>query len=358
MELKPRQKAILSALIEKYVETAEPVGSSVISSNAALAARFGALSGATVRNELAELENLGLLSQPHTSAGRIPTDAGYRLYVNEMLRPRTLSRREETQLEVVAPPAASVDEALREAMGVLARLTGYPAVASLPGTQSDNVRWLQLNPVPPRRLILVLGTQAGRIEHRLFEVGDNVTPERLQIVVNFLNDVLSGRSLAQSRALDFETLSLGLHDATVISLAKRAWEMVRDAVNDISDERIVVQGLITLLDEPEFAETGSARAALRLLEDEHAMGGLLRSAQELRGMTELPPTRAVRIGRELPPLDHPNAQFFSFVGVSYGVADESWGALGVLGPARMRYGDVLALVPALAARLQLTLETF
>lgn len=360
MELKSRQKAILAAAVERYVLTAEPVGSGAIAADPKLLAQVGTLSSATVRNELAELENLGLLRQPHTSAGRVPTEAGYRFYVDESLRPRAISGAEERQLEVVAPPAASVEDALREAMTVLAKLTGYPAVCSLPSATRDTMRFLQLNPMPPRRLILVLVTASGRIEHRLFEITDEVSPARLNMVVNFLNENLGGQNLSNVRALDFETVSKGLHDAQVLELARRAWELVRSSVADISDEKIVVQGLITLLDEPEFAEIGQARAAMRIFEDETAMGGLLRMAQELPH--DWPTSRAIRIGHELPRLDngidHPAAPWFSFVGVSYGAGGENWGALGVMGPARMRYADAVALVPALAARLQMTLESF
>lgn len=358
MELKARQKAILAAVVEKYVRSAEPVGSSAVAGDALLGAKFGALSPATVRHELAQLEELGLLSQPHTSAGRVPTDAAYRFYVNEMLRPRELTGAEQTQLEVVAPPASSVEDALREAVAVLAKLSGYPAVASLPSAIRDNVRMLQLNPVPPRRLVLVLVTSQGRIEHRLFEIGDEVSPPRLETVVRFLNENLGGQALSRARSLDFESVSAGLHDAATIELARRAWEMVRDSVADISDEKIVMQGLIALLDEPEFAQIGPARAALRLLEDENALGDLLKIAGERPFNAREMPLHAVRIGREMPALDHAAAQWFSFVGVSYGVGNEILGSVGVLGPARMRYNDAVCLVPALVARLQLTLETF
>ena len=354
--MKSRQKAILAAVIEKYVATAEPVGSGAIASDAALLAQFGALSPATVRSELAWLENEGLLQQPHTSAGRVPTDAGYRFYVSEMLRPRRISRAEASQLQVVAPPAASVEDAMQQAMIVLARLTGYPAVASLPSALRDNVRMLQLNPVPPRRLVLVLVTGAGRIEHRLFEIDDDVAPATLNTVVQFLNENLGEKSLADARSLDFESVSGGLHDAAAIGLAKRAWEMVRDSVADISDEKIVVQGLVTLLDEPEFAEIGPARAAMRLLDGGAGLTALLRSAQELP--LDGPLAQSVRIGAQTTLFDAPQTRALSFVGVSYGVAGESLGALGVLGPSRMRYADALAIVPALAARLQMTLESF
>jgi heat-inducible transcriptional repressor len=356
MELKSRQKAILAAAVERYVSTAEPVGSGALASDPKLLSQLGALSSATLRNELAELENLGLLRQPHTSAGRVPTEAGYRFYVDESLRPRAISGLEERQLETVAPPAASIEDALREAMTVLAKLSGYPAVASLPSATRDTMRFLQLNPVPPRRLILVLGTVSGRIEHRLFEIDSEISPSRLNTVVNFLNEQLGGENLSRVRSLDFETVSKGLHEAPVLDLARRAWDLVSDSVADISDDKIVVQGLITLLDEPEFSEIGQARAAMRLFENEDAIGGVLRVAQELPH--DFLNSRAIRIGRELAPFDSNAASVFSFVGVSYGAGGENWGALGVMGPSRMRYADAVALVPALAARLQMTLESF
>ena len=354
--MKSRQKAILAAVIEKYVATAEPVGSGAIAGDAALLAQFGALSPATVRNELAFLESEGLLHQPHTSAGRVPTDAGYRFYVSEMIRPRRISRAEQSQLQVVAPPAASVEDAMQQAMLVLARLTGYPAVASLPSALSDNVRMLQLNPMPPRRLVLVLVTGAGRIEHRLFEIDDEVAPAQLNVVVQFLNETLGDKSLADVRGLDFESVSGGLHDATAIGLARRAWEMVRDSVADIADDKIVVQGLVTLLDEPEFAEIGPARAAMKLLDGGAGLSELLRSAQQLP--LDWPVARGVRIGADMTLFEAPGARALSFVGVSYGMDGETLGAFGVLGPARMRYADALAIVPALAARLQMTLKSF
>lgn len=357
MNLKPRQKAILAAAIERYVQNAEPVGSVALASDARLQAQFGAISSATIRNELAELENLGLLVQPHTSAGRIPTDAGYRFYVNESLRPRPIRAAERAKLQKVAPPAASVEDALREATAILTKLTGYPVVASLPAAARDTMRQLQLNPLPPRRLILVLVTGSGRIEHRVFEVDDEVAASRLQTVVNFLNEQLGNRTLSAAKGLDFETVSAGLHDAATIELARRAWELVRQSVADLDDENIVVQGLVTLLDEPEFSEIGSARAAMRLFEDENALSDLLQTVPDLPG-GEFGGARGVFIGREMPSSDHEAAQRFSFVGVSYGAGDENWGALGVMGPARMRYADAVALVPALAARLQICLESF
>lgn len=368
MSLQPRQKALLTAVVERYVENAEPVGSAALASDPFFAAHFGHISSATIRNELAELEALGLLAHPHTSAGRIPTDAGYRYYVNEIVRPRTVRASERAQIAAqIAAPAQSIEDALREATAALARLTGYPAIASLPMAQRDTMRHLQINPVPPHRLILVLVTASGRIDHRMFEVDQEVPATRLTTVVNFLNETLGGRSLSALRSLSFEDVAQGLHDEATIHLARRAWESVHQAVADVSDERIVVQGLITLLDEPEFSDIEQARAAMRLFEDTPAMSDLLHATLErMLSAAESDPSsrsdallspQSIVIGRELAKGENPALERLSFVGIAYGSGGEVLGTVGVMGPTRMKYAEAMALIPALAARLQVSLAT-
>lgn len=362
-----RQRAILASVIEKYVETAEPVGSASLACDLHLTAAFGKISTATIRNDLASLEDAGLLAHPHTSSGRIPTDTGYRIYINEMLRPRPIRAGERARINAhIATPASSVEDALHEATQVLAALTGYPALASLPSSQRDTMRQVQLNPLPPHRLILVLVTAAGRVEHRMLEVESNIATGRLNSVVNFLNHQFSGRNLADVRALRWEDVSKNLHDETAIVLAQRAWDLIKNAVGEITDEQIVVQGLLTLLDEPEFDEIGRARSAMRLLQDSGTLNMLLRAATEsARSMSQNSgqgAVGAVVIGSELRGLPFglvadASLERFSFVGISYGVGGEVLGTVGVLGPTRMKYGEAVSLVPALAGRLQESLET-
>jgi len=359
MTLRPRQQALLAAAIERYVESAEPVGSTALASDARVTARFGQVSSATIRNELAELEEIGLLAHPHTSAGRVPTDAGYRYYVNEILRPRPVKAAERARINSgIAAPPSSVEDALREATAALAKLTGYPAVASLPPARSDRMRHLQINPVPPHRLILILVTASGRIEHRIFDVEHDVPASRLTTVVNFLNEQLGGRPLATLRTLRFEDVAEGLHDAETLALARRAWDLVRQSVNDLSDDLIVVQGLITLFNEPEFSDIQQARAAMRLFDDAPAMSDLLRAAQASQFPASGQPVQyAVVIGQEHPKGDNPTIERFSLVGIAYGTGGEVLGTVGVMGPTRMKYADAVSLMPALAARLQVCLET-
>jgi heat-inducible transcriptional repressor len=355
MKLNERQRALLAAVIERYVQTAEPVGSAAMAADAGFVARVGSVSSATIRNELAELENLGLLAHPHTSAGRVPTDAGYRLYVNEMLRPRAIKPQERAQIHSqISSPASSVEDVLRDACVALAKLTGYPAVATLPQAGRDTVRQVQLNSLPPRRLVLALVTQTGRIEHRVFEVGADLPDERLATVVNFLNQKLSGRALSALRVLNFREISEGLHGAETLSLASRAFDFVKQSAEELGDERIVVQGLITLLDEPEFSDIRDARQAMRLFENAGAMNDLLQTPLEMYRPEN---AYAVVIGHELNAIDNPVAQRFSVVGVAYGLGDDVLGTVAVMGPTRMKYADAVSLAPVLAQRLKDSLES-
>lgn len=374
MKLSERQKALLSIVIERYVQDAEPVGSALLSGDASFRALFGSVSSATVRNELADLEEMGLLTQPHTSAGRVPTDAGYRFYVNEVLQPRPLRTREKARIQAMPDAASSVEDALRDATALLAQMTGYPAVATLPSGTLDTMRQVQISAVPPHRLLLVLLTQSGRVENRLFEVGAEEigsNTARITSVANFLNEQLGGRTLSQVRALSFEDISSGLHDAGTIALARRAWEHARASVGDLSDERLVVQGVVTLLDEPEFSHIEHARAALRLFADAPGLCDLLAAnmgaAQfqregEKKGAHrgEKGGSQTVVIGREhgqVLEVSVPSVERLSFVGIAYGAGGEVLGTVGVLGPTRMKYGEALSLVPALGARLRQSLES-
>jgi heat-inducible transcriptional repressor len=283
----------------------------------------------------------------------VPTDAGYRLYVGEMLRPRAVRPEERRRIQRgIAAPATSVEDALREACVALAQLTGYPAVATLPGAARDTFRQVQINALPPRRLILVLVTASGRVEHRLFEI-DDVSAQHLATVVNFLNQQLAGRTLSSLRTLTFEEFSAGLHGAEIVTLARRAFEWVQNSIPESGGERIVVQGLVTLLDEPEFSEIHHARAAMQLFQDEAAVADILLAPLEEYGRNRM--QTAIVVGREYGRAA--DSARFSLVGVAYGAGDETLGAVGVLGPTRMKYADAAALLPLLAARLQSSIES-
>jgi heat-inducible transcriptional repressor len=353
MQLTDRQRALLAVVVERYVETAEAVGSTALAADSRLARRFGALSSATIRNDLKALESAGLLAHPHTSAGRIPTHAGYRFYINEIMRPRPVRAAERARIDAaIDMPALSVEDILHQTTVLLAQLTGYPAVASLPMAQRDAMRHVQINHIPPHRLILMLVTVTGRIEHRFFEIDGKVSEPALKAVVDFLNQNLGGRSLFQLRSTSWEQLApeatRGLHGNEALSLARAAWDAVHKTVGELEDDRVVVQGMAALFDEPEFAEIENARAMLRIFDDSLQIGGMLRHVMETRGEGQ----QSIVIGGEWMDANHPAFQNLSFVGIHYGAESEVLGTVGVMGPTRMKYGESSAVVLALAERLR------
>lgn len=354
--MRPRLQVLFSRLVEQYIGTAEPVGSAFLAADESLQAQYGSLSSATIRNDLAQLEEWGLLSHPHTSAGRIPTTSGYRYYVDEVLRPRRVSPAQRARITSrLDSPPASMQDALQQAASILAELTGYPVLASLPVAHTDTMSHLQLNPVPPHRLILVVVTGAGRVEHRLLEISQEVPAHRLATVLNFLNRQLGGRSLAELRKLDFAAISRGLHDDLTLELALRAFTLIHQLVAEMHDERIVVQGLVTLLNEPEFAQIDRARAALHFFDNPGALHLLLETVgQSLHQRSPQHRARpySVVIGGETPLAQPEPITQFSWVGVEYQAGDEAAGTVTVVGPTRMKYAEVAALLPELAGRLQ------
>lgn len=356
MQLTDRQRALLAAVVERYVETAEAVGSTALAADSRLARRFGALSSATIRNDLKRLESEGLLAHLHTSAGRVPTHAGYRFYINEMMKPRPVRAAEHARIDAAIDfPALSVEDLLQQTTALLVQLTGYPAVASLPAAKRDAMRHVQLNHIPPHRMILMLVTVAGRIEHRFFEVDGKVNEASLRSVVNFLNQQLAGCSLLQLRASSWEQLdpaaTRGLHGSETLELARSAWDAVHKAVAELKDEGVVVQGMAALFDEPEFTEMKNARGVLQLFDDNLQMGGLLRQAMEAESDAPLT-MQSIVIGGEWLDCSHQAMQHLSFVGIRYGADNQVLGTVGVVGPTRMKYGESSALVSALARRLQ------
>lgn len=361
MQLTERQRALLATVVERYVETAEAVGSAALAADTRLARRFGALSSATIRNDLAALEAAGLLAHLHTSAGRVPSHAGYRFYINEMMRPRQVRAAERARIDAAIDlPALSVEDILQQTTALLAQLTGYPAVASLPLAQRDAMRHVQINQIPPHRLILVLVTVAGRIEHRFLEIDGKANEASLKTVVDFLNQHLGGLSLLQLRTTTWEHLApeatRGLHGDGVLELTRAAWDAVHKAVAELDDERVVVQGMAALFDEPEFAEIENARAVLRIFDDDLQMGGLLRQAMEAPDEKPLS-MQSIVIGGEWTDASHQALQHLSFVGIRYGAENQVLGTVGVVGPTRMKYGEASALVLALAQRLQESLQS-
>jgi heat-inducible transcriptional repressor len=328
-QLSERELKVLEAVVQTYIETAEPAGSQTI------ARRFGlGVSPATIRHTMSELEDKGYLFHPHTSAGRIPTDRAYRVYVNEIMRlaPPSREARQTLQTELVGSRNV-VEEILRRAAQVLGVLTQELGVAVAPALDDMVLERLELVPVSTERLLLVFNLRSGVVRTIFVEVPGRVRAATVQEVAGVLNERLAGHTLQQIRA----TLPERLRDAGGADGGRELLNIFiaeGDEIFDLSDERntVVLGSAQMLAEQPEFASNARMRELLRLTEGRD----LLKQALASRRQTGL----SITIGAE-------NTQArlsdFTLVTASY-EAGALKGVIGVMGPTRMPYDKIIGLV--------------
>jgi heat-inducible transcriptional repressor len=339
MPLTQRQQAILKAIVEDYVLTAEPVGSRV------LAKRFDfGLSPATLRNEMADLEEGGLLRQPHTSAGRIPSDAGYRVFVDVLMQPQAdLPADELRVLERFTFDARDLFDILQQAAKVTAVLSHCTAVVRAPNMQVLKIQFLQLLPLGPRDVMVVLLTDRGTTVNQLAHLPAEVSQEELAVLTTFLNHHLRGQPLD---GLTGKVIAAMVEEMRQYEDVIRAlWQRLAGVAEQ--DERVFVSNASYLAEQPEFGESLKIRQLLSLLERESmlaSMLSLLRPGDQV-GVH-------VAIGREntLPDLHE-----CSVVKASYSIGGQAFGEIAVMGPTRLGYPRAIAAVDTMARHLSMTL---
>ena len=333
--LSQRQQSILRRVVEEYVATGQPVGSRALVERAELS-----VSSSTVRGELAELERIGLLTHPHTSAGRLPTEAGYRIYVDELLE-RQEPRAGEFPLDF--PLArAEVEEALQATSEMLAQVTRLLALVSAPPLQAATVRHVEVLMLLPRVVMTVVITSLGGVTKLRTEFTADVDPGLATWSADYLNDRLMGARIG-SRAVRLAFEEPGL------SPRERAFlDAIRPSFDHAADEgrMLFVGGAAGLLDEMREDEIGAYRSLMDALEKRAALLDML--AQRLD-----PRRPFARVGEEL---EQPGLRELALVGATYGVAHRTLGAVSLLGPLRMDYDKALRSVRSAARDLSRFVE--
>lgn len=355
ISLNDRQSQVLRATVQHYIATAEPVGSEVLVKEYNLS-----VSSATIRNAMGFLEKAGLLYQPHVSAGRIPSDSGYRIYVDRLLQldnppptrfPRQLDQILADRLKDHLSDTWSLESILQGAAKILATLSGYITLITLPLNRTTHLRHLQLVPVESDRVMLIVVTDNYETQSMLFHLppmeaasieGDGLARE-LQILSNFLNEHLQGQSLSQIDQLDWQDLDIAFD---------RYGSLLQDILQDLQRRlsqrgglsQWVMSGVAEVLRQPEFMEMGQLQMILQVLEGE--------PQQVVPLLFE--PTGSDRrvnlwIGAENP--------LEPMRGCSMVASTYTWGhkdaigSIGVVGPTRMAYDNTIALVEATAEYL-------
>jgi heat-inducible transcriptional repressor len=339
LELTERKAAILRALVHDYIRTGEPVGSEALTALASLG-----VSSATIRNELAALEEMGFLTQPHTSAGRAPTDRAYRYYV-DMLPARTRLRDSERKVIVHFFDEAlhDVDEILRGTTTLLSRLTRYASLALAPSPREIAIARTELVALGTATLILVV-FDTGHVEKRVIDVPAGTSEQDLDSVSQWMTESLRGKTLSGALAAAAERAAQLPPDER--ALLERATEALGSIEAGAEAEHLMLGGVANIAAEESFERRETLRQVYEALERESAVLRLLREA------AVMPPV-SVTIGRENP---LPEMWEASVVAAPYAAGGGAVGTIGVVGPTRMDYAAAISAVRAVADRLSAAVE--
>lgn len=324
-DLSERKMKILKAIIRNYLETGEPVGSRTISKDTDLN-----LSSATIRNEMSDLEELGYIVQPHTSAGRIPSDKGYRLYVDELMAEK---EAETTAIQnFMLERYDKLEQALKQIVKILANNTNYATLISTPQYNRNKLKFIQLSQVEPNQLLAVVVVEGNIVKNKIIQVDEVFTQEALLNFNLLLNSQLNGLSLEQ---INLGIISKLKEQAGEYSeLIGKVIDAVGEAIGGDEDLEIYTSGATNIFKYPELSESGRAKELISAFEEKQQLAELVTetlSAEENHGIQ-------VYIGNETPGT---NMKDCSVVTATYQLGEGMQGTIGIIGPKRMDYEKVV-----------------
>ncbi|HUH06299.1 MAG TPA: heat-inducible transcriptional repressor HrcA [Egibacteraceae bacterium] len=334
--LDERKAAILKAIVQGYVRDGEPVGSKRLAEDWNLG-----VSAATIRADMAALEEAELIAQPHTSAGRVPTDKGYRYFVDSLSETAQLSVEQRAALEGLLLGSSDLEELLRRTSSVLSRLTRFAAVVAAPRLDRTRLRHIELVTLGPNSVLAVMIADTGQVEKRMLDLGEALMDHDVQRARHALNEAAAGLRVTDAPDVIAGVAAGAPHG--VRELLESVADAVRGGLVSPPGAQIFVGGSANIADAGYFERLEQVREVYETLEQQVLVLGLLRAALEAGDP-------AVRIGEELRPLAELAA--CSIVVASYGAGADSVGSLGVLGPTRMDYPRTLAAVQAVASGLE------
>ena len=319
MTLDERKKVILESIIRDYVETAEPVGSRAMVKKHGLK-----ISAATVRNEMSDLEDMGYLEQPHTSAGRIPSQKGFRYYVDCMMEQENLDEKEtEVLLHLLDDSFEEVNDLVQKIGHFLAQITNYTSFVIVPSVRLSKFKYLQLIPIEPGKALVLLVTDLGVVMHRNIEVPQSITAPDLELIGRMFNQVLAGKKITEIQRSDLQQLRDELKQRRKV--IDRALEAIESLLDNSNEERVIISGALNIMNEPEFKDVDKLRKILAFLEEETRLMEML--PESLGDEVD------IRIGQENQSEDFKE---LSFVFAGYETQGEQ-GKMGLMGPVRMEY---------------------
>ena len=336
MELDERKKIILKAIIQNYLETGEPVGSRTISKYTTLN-----LSSATIRNEMSDLEEMGYILQPHTSAGRIPSDKGYRLYVNELIEEK--NQEVDDVKEMMIEKTDRLEKMLKQVVQVLAKNTNYATMITGPAYHQNSIKFIQLSSINSGQILETIVAEGNLVRNQVISVDEPIDEDSLLELNLLLNTQLCGLTIGEIN-LDMITRmkqQAGIHSEVIASVVDAVAEAIQP---DEEDVPIFTSGATNIFDYPELADTGKARELISAFEDKRELAEMIRETGTDDEGTEI----TAYIGTESP-LD--NMKECSVVTAQYELGHGMKGTVAIVGPRRMDYKNVVENLRTLKAQL-------
>ncbi|WP_166238392.1 heat-inducible transcriptional repressor HrcA [Paenibacillus turpanensis] len=324
--LSERQRQILSIIVEDYIRSAEPVGSRTISKREDVT-----YSPATIRNEMSDLEELGFLEQPHTSAGRVPSHKGYRYYVDHLVQVNKVTEDERTLIKsFFAERINQIEQVAQLTATTLSNLTNYTSIVLGPEVFHTSLKHIQFIPLNDSKAVAILVTSTGHVENKTVTLPEGIAPSDVEKVVNILNAKLTGVPLYQLRSKLYN--EIGSEISRYVSRYEELMAMVESALQGGEVDRVFLGGTTNILTQPEFKDVDKVKTILDLLEEQRRVIDLISTSET--GLR-------VRIGTENM-VEAVNS--CSLITATYSVDGKNFGTLGILGPTRMDYAKVMALI--------------
>ena len=334
MDLDERKRKILHAIIRTYLETGEPVGSRTISKYSDLK-----LSSATIRNEMSDLEEMGYIIQPHTSAGRIPSDKGYRLYVDYLMEEK---EREVTELkELMIQRTDKLEQVLKQVVKVLANNTNYATMISTPQYHQNKLKFIQLSKVDEHQILAVIVAEGNVIRNKLIPICEDLDTETILKLNILMNTMLNGKTIAEINLQMISSMKeqAGIHSNIISDVV----DAVAEAIHSDEGMEIYTGGATNIFRYPELSDNGKASELIQTLEEKQMLAELVTEtlSKEDKGIQ-------VYIGSESPIQSMKDC---SVVTATYELGQGLQGTVGIIGPKRMDYENVMSTLKTLMDQL-------
>ncbi len=327
MDLSERKLKILQAIIADFIKTAEPVGSRTLSKNYDLG-----ISPATIRNEMSDLEELGYLTHPHTSSGRVPSEKAYRLYVNQMMDKRELTVEEKTSIATqLHSNITELEKLVQQAAHVLSEITNLTAFALTPRKEEDTLKYINLLPVDDYTVVLMLVSESGKVSNKAVRLDKPVSEDTLKILAKTMTYNYRGKTLSEALAVDI--MADLRNDAEAMSMfEKNIVPSFMNTLEDMLNVNLYMDGLTNIFSIPEYNDIDKARMFLEMVNKKEDFTQTLINREN--GVI-------ITIGNEN---QDEQLQDCSVITATYHVDGKMVGKIGVIGPTRMKYGEVTSVV--------------